>query len=174
VVQGGGPIGVLVGLVARHEGARVLLSEVNAYRLGLASELGLETANPRETDLQQLVNEQTGGAGADVLFEVSGSQAAAQGMTNLLRTRGRIVIVAIFPEPPKIDLFRFFWRELEMTGARVYEPEDFEKAIAIAASGSIPIDRLISSVAPLEGLEPAFRQLESGGEVMKILIRCSE
>jgi (R,R)-butanediol dehydrogenase/meso-butanediol dehydrogenase/diacetyl reductase len=60
-----------------------------------------------------------------------------------------------------------------LIGVRVYEPEDFEKAIAIAASGRLPLDRMISSVVPLEGLEPAFRQLESGGSVMKILIDCS-
>ena len=34
-----------------------------------------------------------------------------------------------------MDLFRFFWRELKLCGARVYEPEDFEEAIAIAAAG---------------------------------------
>jgi 2-desacetyl-2-hydroxyethyl bacteriochlorophyllide A dehydrogenase len=174
LVQGGGPIGVLVASVARHAGARVVVSEVNSFRLRLAADLGLEALNPRETDLARFVDEQTGGAGADVLFEVSGSGAAAQSMTNLLRTRGRIVVVAIFPEPPKIDLFRFFWRELRMLGARVYEPEDFEQAIAIAASGDLPLHRLITSVLPVEGLASAFRQLESGGEVMKILIRCSE
>ena len=39
--------------------------------------------------------------------------------------------------------------------------------------GRLPISRLITNTVPLEGLEPAFRQLESGGEVMKILIQCS-
>ena len=32
--------------------------------------------------------------------------------------RSRIVVVAIFGEPPKVDLFRFFWRELRLCGAR--------------------------------------------------------
>ena len=55
-------------------------------------------------------------------------------MTKLPRTRGRIVVVAIFGEPPKVDLFRFFWRELQLPGARVYEPQDFEHAIQLAAA----------------------------------------
>ncbi|HWB96206.1 MAG TPA: alcohol dehydrogenase catalytic domain-containing protein, partial [Bryobacteraceae bacterium] len=129
VVQGAGPIGTLIALVARHAGARVLLTEVNPFRVRLAQELGLEVLNPKETDAVAYVEEQTGGAGADVVFEVSSSPAGAELMTKLARVRGRIVIVAMFPEPPKVDLFRFFWRELRLCGARVYEHQDFEKAI---------------------------------------------
>src|SRR5580704_5414067 len=173
VVLGGGPIGVLVASVAKNEGARVVISEVNPFRLKLAAELGLEAVNPREIDLVKFVQTETGGAGADVVFEVSSSAAGAEMMTKLPRVRGRIVVVAVFSDPPKVDLFQFFWRELQLIGVRVYEPEDFDKAIEIAASGRLPLDRMITNVAPLEGLEPAFRQLESGGSVMKILINCS-
>jgi (R,R)-butanediol dehydrogenase/meso-butanediol dehydrogenase/diacetyl reductase len=173
VVLGGGPIGVLVASVAKNEGARVVVSEVNPFRLKLAAGLGLETVNPRETDLVGLVNSETGGAGADVVFEVSGSAGGAEMMTKLPRVRGRVVVVAVFSDPPKVDLFQFFWRELKLTGVRVYEPEDFEKAIAIAAAGRLPMDRLITNTVPLEGLGAAFRQLESGGDVMKILVSCA-
>ncbi len=174
VVQGGGPIGSLIALLARREGARVLVSEVNPFRRKLAGRLGLEAVNPRKTDLLELVNSQTEGAGADVVFEVTGSASGAESMAKLPRTRGRVVVVAIFAEPPKVDLFRFFWREVRMTGARVYEPEDFEKAIEVAASGALPLGSVITDVLPLEGVDSAFRQLESGGEVMKILIRCGD
>jgi (R,R)-butanediol dehydrogenase / meso-butanediol dehydrogenase / diacetyl reductase len=174
VVQGGGPIGVLIALVAQSKGAKVVISEVNPYRLRLAADLGLTAVNARETDLVEFVNARTNGAGADVVFEVSGSAAGAELMTKLPRTRGRIVVVAIFSEPPKIDLFRFFWRELRLCGARVYEPEDFEEAIRLAASGVLPFERLITEVLPLERLEAGFREMERGGEVMKLLVKCSE
>lgn len=174
VVQGGGPIGTLVALVAKAAGACVVVSEINPFRLQLARELGLEAVDPRETDLVTLVNDQTGGAGADVVFEVSGSQAGAELMTKLPRTRGRLVVVAIFAEAPRIDLFRFFWRELRLCGARVYEPQDFEQAIRLAASGGLPLERLISRIVPLDGLAGAFHELQRGGEVMKILVRCAE
>jgi 2-desacetyl-2-hydroxyethyl bacteriochlorophyllide A dehydrogenase len=173
VVQGGGPIGTLVAMVARTKGARVVLSEVNPYRLALARELGLEAVDPRSTDLLELVTEQTGGAGADVVFEVSGSTAGAEMMTKLPRTRGRIVVVAIFPEPPAVDLFRFFWRELKLVGARVYEPLDFENAIQLAASGALPLDRMVTTTIPLQELAVGFREMERGGDVMKVLVECA-
>ena len=173
-VIGGGPIGILVALVAQARGARVLLAEVNPFRLQLARDLGIDAVNPVETDLPQLVNERTGGAGADVVFEVSGSQAGADTMTKLPRTRGRIVVVAIYAEPPKVDLFRFFWRELKLSGARVYEPEDFELAIELAATGRLPLSKLITDVLPLNRLEEAMHRMEGGGNCMKILVSCTD
>ena len=173
-VIGGGPIGILVALVAQARGARVVMAEVNAFRLQLARDLGLDAINPLETDLPQLVNERTGGAGADVVFEVSGSQAGADTMTKLPRTRGRIVVVAIYGEAPKVDLFRFFWRELKLSGARVYEPEDFELAIELASTGRLPLAKLITDVLPLAGLEEAMHRMEGGGACMKILVSCTD
>jgi len=170
VVIGGGPIGLLVSLVAQHAGARVLVSEINSHRLALARELGFDAVNPAETDLVQAVADRTSGAGADVVFEVSGSAAGASVMTQLARARGRIVVVAIFAQAPQVDLYRFFWRELELRGARVYEPQDFAEAIDLAASGRLPLEHLISARRPLEELQHAFEEIESSTDVMKVLI----
>ena len=174
VVIGGGPIGALVALVAQQAGAKVLLSEVNQFRANLAREIGLDAVNPTETDLAALVNERTGGAGADVVFEVSGSAAGASAMTDLARSRGRIVIVAIFAQPPPVNLHRFFWRELKLCGARVYEPEDFEKAIALAASDALPLERLISAKVPLANLGSVLQQIATDPQLMKVLIKTGE
>lgn len=170
VVLGGGPIGMLVAMVARQRGADVCVSEINPYRVALARRLGLEAVNPKETDLVEHVMRRTGGAGADIVFEVSGSQAGAAIMTDLLRTRGLAVIVAIFARKPEIDLFRFFWRELRLQGVRVYESQDFTAAIELAASGSLPLDELITDIKPLSALKAGFEAMDSGGEVMKILL----
>ena len=174
VVIGGGPIGMLNALVAQHAGGNVLVSEVNPFRVDLANKLGLEAVNPTETDLVKLVNERTGGAGAHAVFEVSGSQAGASVMTDLPRTRGCIIVVAIFAKKPEIDLFRFFWRELRLCGARVYERRDFAKAIELAASGELPIDSLITETTSLDHLGDGFAKMTEGGECMKILIDCHE
>ncbi len=173
VILGAGPIGLLIALVARAAGANVLLSDVNPFRIELANSLGLDAVDARTVDLVALVNEQTGGAGADCVFEVSGAKAATEAMTKLPRTRGRIVIVAIHPQPTPVDLFRFFWRELRLVGARVYEAQDFDQAIELAASVTLPLSKIITKTVPIDGLADAFREMESGGEVMKILVRCS-
>jgi 2-desacetyl-2-hydroxyethyl bacteriochlorophyllide A dehydrogenase len=173
IVIGGGPIDILVALVAKHAGGNVIISEVNPFRLELAARLGLETVNPSAVDLVKFVEERTGGAGADAVFEVSGSKAGATIMPHLLRTRGRIIVVAIFAKPVEIDLFRFFWRELKLQGARVYERQDFAQAIEIAASGRLPLDALITETTSLDHLGESFHKMDSGGDCMKILIDCA-
>lgn len=172
VVIGGGPIGLLVGLVARENGARVVLSEVNPSRLALASELGLEGVHPSAVDVAEHVAALTGGVGAEVVFEVSGSPAGALEMTRLACVRGRIVLVAIFPEQQPVSLFDFFWKELELRGARVYEPEDYERAIALIAAGALPLGKLITSIEPLDRLPAVFEEQLRHASAMKILVDC--
>lgn len=172
VVIGGGPIGMLNALVAQHRGARVVISEVNPFRIALARQLGMAAIDPRQTDLVATVEDLTGGAGADAVFEVSGSTAGSEVMTKLPRTRGRIVVVAIFPQPPKVDLFRFFWRELRLIGVRVYETQDYEEAISLIARGALPLDRLVTAIEPLDHLKEVLEKMESGSEVMKVLMTC--
>ena len=171
LVIGGGPIGVLVAMVARDSGGKVLISEVNPSRLAIANDLGFDTVNPTQTDLPAFVRERTDGAGMAVVFEVSGTQAGVDAMTACAGTRARIVMVAIHGQKPQIDLFQFFWRELQMTGVRVYEPCDYEKAIAIIASGGVDADSVITDITDLRDIQAAFESLDSSPTALKSLIK---
>jgi 2-desacetyl-2-hydroxyethyl bacteriochlorophyllide A dehydrogenase len=170
IVIGGGPIGLLVALVARQKGANVMISEVNKNRIEFIQSLGFQTVNPIEQDLVKTVEEFTNGAMADVVFEVSGVQAGVTAMTQLPKVRGRIVMVAIHSEPKAVDLFKFFWREIKLIGARVYEPEDFDEAIALAASGTLPLDKMITQVSPLEDAKKVFETIDQNPAGMKYLL----
>ena len=64
------------------------MAEVNAFRLQAAHALGLETVHPLEEDLVSYVESWTDGAGADAVFEVSGSSTGAEVMTKLAKVRG--------------------------------------------------------------------------------------
>ncbi|WP_328841706.1 zinc-dependent alcohol dehydrogenase [Streptomyces europaeiscabiei] len=173
VVVGGGPVGILIALVARAAGGDVRVVELSAHRRLLAEELGLTTWDPAATDIPGLVREWTREAGADVAFEVSGAAAGVDTAVDVLGVRGRLCLVAIHPRPREINLHRFFWRELTLIGARLYDRTDFEKAVTLVADGTIPAERLISKVVPLMQAPAAFEALESGGDVMKILVDCT-
>ena len=97
------------------------------------------------------------------MFEVSGSPAGGAGDDPARGIRGRIVVVAIYPEPQPVRLFDLFWKELEVRGARVYEPEDYERAIELLARGRrSPLERLITRVEPLERLPGGVRGARAG------------
>ncbi|MEV5957757.1 alcohol dehydrogenase catalytic domain-containing protein [Streptomyces sp. NPDC051987] len=174
VVVGGGPVGILIALVARAAGAEVRVVELNAHRRLLAEELGLATWDPAAADITELVHQWTGEAGADVAFEVSGAAGGVETAVDVLGVRGRLCLVAIHPRPREVNLHRFFWRELTLVGARLYDRSDFERAVALVADGTIPAQRLLTKIVPLTEAPAAFEALESGGDVMKILVDCTD
>jgi (R,R)-butanediol dehydrogenase / meso-butanediol dehydrogenase / diacetyl reductase len=172
VVVGAGPVGLLIACVARDLGAEVLVVEIERHRLAVAAELGLHTVNPTSSDVAAYVEDWTGGAGADVAFEVSGSAAGVNTAVDVLAVRGRVVVVAIHPIPREVNLHRIFSRELELLGVRVYQRTDFDEAVRLLASGAVPAARLISAVVPLDDVMAAFATLERGATV-KVLIACA-
>lgn len=172
VVLGGGPIGALVAMVAKAWGLSILVAEVNPFRIGLLHGAGLEVVDPRATDLVAFVNERSGGAGADIVFECAGHARTAAMMTELVRAHGLIEIVSLFAEPAPVNLHRFFARELRLCGTRVYTHEDFDEAIRLLAARAQPFEKLITTVLPLEGLQEGLEAMEQGRDVMKVLIDC--
>ena len=95
-----------------------------------------------------------------------------QSAIDALGPRGRLVVVAIHSTPPPVDLFRVFWRELTIVGARVYERPDFDDAVRLLADGKIPVDALVTDVVPLAETAAAFEALDAG-TAMKILVDCA-
>jgi 2-desacetyl-2-hydroxyethyl bacteriochlorophyllide A dehydrogenase len=169
LVFGGGPIGALIAMVARHRGARVAVVEVNPFRVDMLKGLGLDTVGP-DRNVGAFVNEWTRGEGVDIAFEVTGNPAAARTVTDVVRVWGTVSIVAIHAEPIAVNLYQMFARELQMHGSRLYAREDWEEAIRLAASGAVPVAPLVSRKIPLEALQEGMELALRGGPVMKVLV----
>lgn len=172
VVLGGGPIGILVALVARHHGAQVYISEINAARITLAKEMGFDVVDPTATELVKYISEKTNGGLADVVFEVSGAQAAVNVMSEVAGIRGRVIMVAIHGQPRNVNLFHFFWKELKLIGTRVYEKEDYEEAIQFISANELPFASLITAVRPLGQIQKVFEEIDENPSGMKVLLDC--
>jgi threonine dehydrogenase-like Zn-dependent dehydrogenase len=79
-------------------------------------------------------------------------------------------VVAIHTEPTPVDLMAAFWKELALSGARVYQREDFDTAVELLSNGVIHAASLITDVVPLAEVEHAFQRLASGGKTLKVLV----
>ena len=174
LVIGGGPIGILIAIVAREQGANVTLSEVNTHRLEMAEKMGFKTLNPAQCNVGETVYSETGNKGADVIFEVSGSQPGVDCMTEAAAARARIVMVAIHASPPQVDMFKFFWREIELFGARVYTSDDFEMAIDLIAREVIDCDTVITDVQGLDKVGEVLADMAGNPSTLKSLIQVNE
>ncbi|GAB3970362.1 alcohol dehydrogenase catalytic domain-containing protein [Actinoallomurus acanthiterrae] len=172
IVVGGGPIGLLVAIVARRTGADVLLVEADPHRTSVAEELGLRTLDPSGDRLALVVGEWTVGAGAAVAFEVSGLAAGVATAVDALAVRGRMLQVAVHPVPREISLHHLLRRELTLLGACFYDRADFETAVGLIADGDVPAQALISRIEPLDRAVHAFEALDAGTGVLKVLVDC--
>jgi len=172
LVVGGGPVGLLIAVVARAAGADVMVSEPDPGRRTIAADAGLRTVDPAGVDPTVAVSDWTGGAGVPVSFEVSSAPAGLNLAVEALAVRGRLCLVAIHAEPAPVDLNRMFLRELSVVGARLYQRADYERAVELVADGTVPTKDLISRVEPLTNGAAAFAALAGGGGVMKVLIDC--
>ncbi len=171
-VLGAGPIGLLVGLVAKLAGAqRIIISDISPYRLSVAKQLGFTALNAKETNVVESVKALTEGKGADVVFEVAGTPATAKQMVEIAKIQGEIFVVSVFKEPPAVDLANMHYREISLTTSRCYSGGDFSAAMQMMAANMLDLSPLISHRIGLHDIAEGFELMKNTEQSLKILIR---
>ena len=74
LVLGFGPIGYLFSSLARNAVAKVAVTEIDPFRIGVAKGLGFTVWNPEADDIEERITEFTYGRKADVVIEAIGTQ----------------------------------------------------------------------------------------------------
>ncbi len=152
LVTGAGPIGLVVTAVARAAGAQeVVVSDTQAVRLASATKMGATTIVDALKEPDALT-----GLEADVLIECSGSMEALEAGLKGLRGGARAVVVGMSPESrPRVPLAIVQWREIELTGTFRYA-NTYPAAVAMAASGTVHLDDLVTGYYGLAQVEEAL------------------
>jgi threonine dehydrogenase-like Zn-dependent dehydrogenase len=97
VVFGMGVLGQIVAQLARHSGVRVIAVDVLESRLEIAKQLGADIVLNAGTDkVAEAVRDLTGGLGADVCFEVTGSTKALNEAIRTAAYSARVVAMGFF------------------------------------------------------------------------------
>jgi L-gulonate 5-dehydrogenase len=156
VVLGAGPIGQAVLLAARDAGARVLVTDRFASRLGLASELGAErTVDASTEDVAAAVDDWTAGEGPTVVVEATGVPAVLESAIDLVAPSGTVVCVGLSNDAVRIPMIALTRKELTIVGSRNNHGE-FGQAAQLVRRHRDLVGRLISHTFPLEDAPAAF------------------
>jgi D-xylulose reductase len=173
VVLGAGPIGTMVALAALAGGcARVVIADLAQPKLDIARRYeGILAVNIRERRLPEEVSRLTEGWGADLVFECSGAKAAWEGLWDLLRPGGAVVAVGLPVDPVPFDVSAASVREARVETVFRYAHQ-YERAIALMASGKVDLKPLITQTFAFEDAVAAFERAAEGrpGDV-KLQIR---
>lgn len=173
VVAGAGTIGNLVAQFAKARGAKkVLITDVSDYRLNIAKSCGIEAIlNVMNKPLNEVVEEIFEGEGFQIGFEAAGVQASLDSLISNVEKGGDVVILGVFAENPKVNMYHVGEHELNVLGSMMYRKEDYEEAVNLIASGAIKTDSLLSRHFPFEQYLDAYKYIEERGDKsMKVII----
>jgi L-iditol 2-dehydrogenase len=155
LIVGAGPIGILVGPVARRSGAqRVFVSEPLPHRRDTARRFGVDAAWAPE-HARDALYQSTGGRGADVVIEMAGTDDAITSAVGCARPGARIVLGGI-PSQRRSSFPAAEARRKGLTFAMVRRMHNtYRRAIGLATSG-IDLDSLVSARYGLRDAAEAF------------------
>lgn len=173
VVLGAGAIGNLTAQVATASGAgKVVITDINPPRLDIARACGIEACvDTRGRALKDVVAEQFGAEGADIIIDCAGVKAIFNEAVAAARCSSKLVVVANYKEPVEVELPLFQRREVDMLGIMMYLRVDFERAIELLTSKAIDTAPLISDHFDIRRMEEVYPYIDAHPErVMKVLI----
>ncbi|MCX6650229.1 MAG: alcohol dehydrogenase catalytic domain-containing protein [Methanomassiliicoccales archaeon] len=164
LIMGGGPMGGLNALLARHRGARkVLMTEVEPQRLDQAPKRLMDRiATPG--DVRKMVMEETNGEGVDVIIPCTPEVRLDEGVISLMAYGGRL---CVFSGPRKADsplpvnVRDMHYRELTLVGSYGNSSRHGRMAVDLLREGGLDTGWLITGTFSLEQAEQAFEHASS-------------
>jgi D-xylulose reductase len=152
--------------------ARAVVADLAQPKLDIAAQYqGVIPVNIRDKDLVRDVAALTGNWGADIVFECSGSARAWETVFDLLRPGGAIVAVGLPVQPVPVDISTATTKEARIESVFRYAHQ-YERAIALMASGRVDLKPLISATFDFEESVAAFdRAVEQRPSDVKLQIR---
>jgi L-iditol 2-dehydrogenase len=169
LVAGGGPIGALVAQFCESQGARTVVSDPSEGRRRILESCDIQTFDPRE-GLARLAD-RFGGGGIDLAFECSGAERGLADCLTLLGRGGSLVVVAVYPEPPRVDVVAIQDHELDVHGSLMYTWEDFRGAARLIEAKLIRLAPLQTHHVPFERWAHGYQLLDDPtADTMKVLV----
>jgi alcohol dehydrogenase len=167
-------LGLTACAMASAAGYTVAACDVSDSRLSQASRFGASHA-VKPPELVGLVRSLTGGRGADLSLELSGSPEAAKLSLEALRLGGQaawvgaVSPVGTIPVEPESVVRRC----LTLTGVHNYTPRDLVAAVEFLAAhhARFPFTELVGRTFPLGEVNEAFRYAENERPV-RVAVLC--
>ena len=174
VIIGGGPTGIctLLCVMLKHP-KKIILCEVDAERIAFVKEHypDVLVANPKETDVEQFVKEQSEHGGADRVLEVAGSRHTFELAWKVARPNAIVTVVALYEENQSLPLPQMYGKNLIFKTGGV-DGCDCDEILKLIEEKKIDTTPLITHTFALEEIEKAYDIFENRKEsVIKIAIR---
>ena len=175
LVIGQGPIGMLLMILAKYEGADVYASDPMPGRRAASLHFGAkEVFDPTAGNLQKEIRQRTGGRGADaVLLAVPNPSLVPEALA-LARPGGRVLLFAHNDPVLRLDFpaAAVGVEEKEILGSYSASVDDQAESAALVFERRLPVRELISHRFPLEQIAEALElAAHPKDNTLKVVIR---
>jgi len=174
LVIGQGPIGLLLMLLARSEGARVLTSDPVEGRRVMSLRLGAAAAfDPSSDNLLEAVRSHTEGRGADAVLVAVPSTAIVSEALSLARPGGRVLLFAHNDPVMRVEFpaAAVGVEEKEILGSYSASVEEQEESARLVFERRLPVRDLISHRFPLRDIAKALAlAARPSGGTFKVMV----
>jgi NADPH:quinone reductase-like Zn-dependent oxidoreductase len=169
----GGGVSLAALQIAKHLGARAIVTSHSADKRRRALELGAaHSVDYLAEDVVAAAREVTGGAGIDVVVDNVGEATFADSI-RVCRKGGRIVTCgATTGARIPVDVRRVFWKQISILGSTMGDAEEFAAMLEVVGSGAIT--PVIDRVMPLREARAALERLERAEQFGKIVLDMGE
>ena len=174
LVIGQGPIGLILSVLARRSGARVITSDLYSQRLTISKSFGLgSNLDASRTDVLKTVREMTDGRGADAVILAVGGNGLIRPAMDATRPGGRVLLFAQTARGEvTVDPAAICVDEKSLLGSYSASVEVQEESVRFVMSREMDLERLISHRFPLtRALEALDMAAHPQPDSMKIVIQ---
>jgi L-iditol 2-dehydrogenase len=173
LVIGCGVSGLLHVQLAKLKGVRkVLVSDINPYRLSLAVKFGADSTIDVKENIPRQLKDANNGQLADQVVVCTGAAQAAFAALDCVDKGGTILFFAV-PEPTvKIPLpLTQFWRnEVTLKTSYGAAPNDLAESLSILAANKMNVKSMITHRLDLSRAAKGFRLMAKAGDSLKVII----
>jgi threonine 3-dehydrogenase len=164
LITGAGPIGCMAVAICKHAGVRhVVITDMNPYRLDLASKMGATRAvNVAKESLTDVMAELDMKEGFDVGLEMSGSEAAFNQMIANLAHGGKISMLGLPSNDMRIDWNAVVFNMLTIKG--IYGREMYETwyKMSTMIENGLDLSPIITHEYGIDDFQQGFEVMRSG------------
>jgi alcohol dehydrogenase len=157
VIFGAGPVGLCAVASARvFDPARVIVVDMEEYRLQMASRLGADlVVDASKEDVRKLVKEATDGWGADYVVEAVGKQETLNNAVAISAPGGVVSVVGVFQQPVSINAPRMLSKNTTIT-IGLGDLGRIQELIDLIAAGRLDLTPLITHRLPFADVITAY------------------
>ena len=163
LITGAGPIGIIAAGICKFAGARrVIITDINDYRLELARKMGVDAAvNTTREDLPKIMMEQGLVEGFDVGLEMSGNGMALQQMIGAMRNGGKISLLGISNKPVALDMNTIITKGLTLQGIYGRKMDNWHQ-MSYMVQGGLDVSPIITHRFHYTDFQKGFEAMNSG------------